>query len=338
MNIVQRKSLRELNTFGIEAYADYFISVTGVAELRKLVDSVLYRGNKRFVIGGGSNILFTNDFNGLVISIDIPGIRVVEDKPDHAIVEAGGGVPWHDLVRFTLDRKLYGLENLAMIPGKAGAAPVQNIGAYGAEQKDFFHSLTAVDTSSGKLINMSADECCFGYRQSIFKTELKKQMIVSAVRYKLNKKPELNLQYKELANELQKNGRTEHTPLEVFNAVCALRLRKLPDTSILGNVGSFFKNPHINERKFNKIKARHPDVPFFPAGEGRVKIPAGWLIENSGWKGKRIGRVGVYEKHSLILVNYGGATGKEIYQLACEIILSVRENFDIHLEPEVIIV
>jgi UDP-N-acetylmuramate dehydrogenase len=263
---------------------------------------------------------------------------MVEIDEDFVVMEASAGENWHNFVDICLKNRYYGLENLALIPGKVGAAPVQNIGAYGVEQKDYFHSLTGIDMRTGEIRHYAADECGFGYRSSIFKKHLRDRFIITEVRYRLPKQSSLNLSYHELDREVRKFVVVEPDARYVFETVCRLRRRKLPDINAFPNAGSFFKNPVIDIQKYNEIKKDHPRIIAFEDEPGKMKISAGWLIDDCGWKGKSIGDAAVFEKHALVLINKGNATGKEILQLANEIIESVDRKFDIRLQPEVRIV
>lgn len=337
MKIQENKSLKNYNTFGVEARAAVFAEIINPADVKRLLDKREYLDMPRLVLGGGSNILFANDFDGLVLRIAVKGMRMINITEDFVIMEAGAGEIWQDFVEICVKNSYHGIENLAMIPGCVGAAPVQNIGAYGVEQSEFFHSLETFDLDSGRKIEMGPEECRFGYRDSAFKHELKNRRIITNVRYRLSKKENLNLSYKELEQEIKKFVVVEPNAKYLYDTVCRLRGKKLPDPSELGNAGSFFKNPLIEKDEFDKIRSKYNDVPFFSADD-KVKIPAGWLIEQCGWKGRREGDAGVSEKHALILVNHGNATGREILDLAEEIRDSVMSKFGILLEYEVNII
>ncbi len=337
MNILRNFSLKKYNTFGIDAKAARFVSVASIDDLRQLIGSSIYKSGKSLVLGCGSNILFRGDFNGLIISMDIKGMKMVEITDRHVILEVGAGEIWHDFVEACVKNKYYGLENLALIPGKVGAAPVQNIGAYGAEQDEFVYSVIGIDTASNEERELSKEECKFGYRESIFKNTLSGDFIITSVKYKLNKQETLNLSYKELEQEISKFVVVEPSAEALFNAVCRLRKRILCDPLNLGNAGSFFKNPEINEDTFESLKESFSDIPGYESGD-RIKIPAAWLIEQTGWKGKRYGNAGVSARHALVLVNFGNATGQEIYDLSEQIIASVDDLFGIQLDREVNVV
>ncbi len=337
MNIERNKSLKGLNTFRIGASAERYLRVTEAGSLKELCTGGLIRNEPVLVLGGGSNILFTGDFKGLVIHMDNQGLEFRPAGENAAVVEAGAGVLWNDLAAACVKRGLYGLENLAMIPGRVGAAPVQNIGAYGTEQKQAFEYLEAWDLGQNCSVKLSRDECRFAYRDSVFKNELKGRAIVTKVAYRLSTVPVLNLDYGDIRREMESAGVGEPGLQWVYDAVCRIRQRKLPDTEILGNGGSFFKNPLVDDRQFEAVRALDPAMPVYPTGEeGIYKLSAARLIENCGWKGYRKGDAGVYPGHALILVNYGNAAGEDIWALALDIIGSVKEKFGVELENEVL--
>ncbi len=338
MKIIENVSIKNFNTFRVECKAKALAFIKSGEELKYIFDRI-DRNYARFcVLGGGSNVLFNSEYDGLILKNEISGIRIVESNDEFVILEVGAGEDWSRFVDICLKNKYYGLENLAGIPGNVGSAPVQNIGAYGVEQKDFFHTLQIFDIKTGAFLELNANDCKFGYRNSVFKNELKDMAIITKVRYKLNKKPLINLSYKELRQEIDKFVVVEPTPDYIYNTVKRMRNRKLPDPSVLPNAGSFFKNPIIKTIKFQELHSRYPEIPFFAIGDNLIKIPAGWLIEQCGWKGKRIGDAGVYDKHSLILVNYGNASGQDILRLSMQIKYSVEDKFSIKLENEVNII
>jgi UDP-N-acetylmuramate dehydrogenase len=337
MEILKQYNLKKHNTFGIPAIAEYFVSIKSEEDLLELVESPIFIENKRFVLGSGSNVLFSKDFDGLIISIDIKSYKIIDSDNDYVIIEAGAGEQWHDLVTLSLNNNYYGLENLALIPGKCGAAPVQNIGAYGIEQKDFFFSLDGFDITTKENRTLDKNQCLFSYRDSIFKHELKNNFIVTSVQYKLSKSFTPNLSYKELANELEKVT-VKISGKDVFDCVCKLRTSKLPDYNHQGNAGSFFKNPIICAEHFDAIKIKYPDLNGYANPNDTYKISAGWLIEKAGWKGKSIGNAAVSDRHALIIVNQGNATGAEIIHLANQITSDVKKLFHVNLEKEVIII
>jgi len=351
MKIKQNYDLTKLNTFGIASEAKFFIEINKEEELKDLFDSLEFKNNEKLFLGGGSNILFTKDFDGIVILNKLKGIEVVKEDNEYVFIKSMGGELWHDLVVFSVEHGYSGIENLSLIHGTVGAAPMQNIGAYGSEIKDVVDSVEAYEVeTSDPSITLGArkkvfknEECFFGYRDSIFKKELKGKYFISAVILKLNKTFKPNISYNVLKDHLEKNKIEIKRSKNISDAVINIRQSKLPDPKVLGSAGSFFKNVYVDNKKLEELKEKYPDISFFeedlPAqAGGRIKIPAGWLIENCGWKGKKVGNVGVHDKQALVLVNYGGAMGKEILDLANEIINSVFEKFGLKLEPEVNIV
>ncbi|GEO04104.1 UDP-N-acetylenolpyruvoylglucosamine reductase [Adhaeribacter aerolatus] len=338
MNLRYNYPLKNLNTFGIDVVAKQFASFSSVTELQELLKLPEIDKNNLLVLGGGSNVLFTQNFAGTVLLNRIEGINILSEDEDVALVEAGGGVTWHDLVLFAIDKELGGIENLSLIPGTVGAAPLQNIGAYGVELKDVFYILEAVEISTGKISTFNAEQCNFGYRESIFKKTLKGQYIVTHVVLQLSKKPVFNTSYGAISNTLEAMQVKNITLKALSDAVIAIRQSKLPDPALIGNAGSFFKNPEISPEQFADLKEQYPAIPSYPAAHGNIKVPAGWLIEHCGWKGKKINNYGVHKDQALVLVNYGGAEGNQIRALAYEIIESVRQKFGITLQPEVNII
>jgi UDP-N-acetylmuramate dehydrogenase len=329
-------SLRSYNTFGLESVARYFIEIDSVPALLELLSHPLINKKPLFVLGGGSNLLLTKDIDAIVIKINIGGIDIEEESEKEAIIRGGAGVTWHDFVMETLEKQLYGLENLSLIPGCLGAAPMQNIGAYGSEIKDTFEYLEAVHISTKKIRTFSNEECLFGYRESIFKQALKGQYIITHVAFRLSKEYSPNTQYGAINQELDKKGILHPTAKDVSDAVITIRSSKLPDPKKIGNSGSFFKNPVISKTHYNELLKSFPDIACYPVDEHHVKIAAGWLIERAGWKGKTIdNRYGVHQHQALVLVNYGGATGSEVFGLSNDIINDVQSKFGIELEREV---
>lgn len=335
MKIEENVSLKDYNTFGIEASAEYFTEINSEKELVELLLSPVFKGNKKLILGGGSNILFTGNFKGLVVKINISGIKTVSENADKIILEAGAGVVWNDLVNFAVDNNWGGLENLSLIPGTAGAAPMQNIGAYGQELKNVFYNLEGYFIENGRKKSFRPDECQFGYRESIFKYELKDKFIITKIRLSLRKNPSPDIFYGTVKSELEKLGIEHITVNDVRNVVCKIRREKLPDPAVSGNAGSFFKNPVIDEEDFLVLKNKFPEIVSFPAEDNKIKLAAGWLIEQCGWKGKRFGQTGIHEKQALVLVNLGKASGKEILNVADNIKKSVRDKFGIVLTEEV---
>ncbi|WP_133272785.1 UDP-N-acetylmuramate dehydrogenase [Hymenobacter radiodurans] len=330
-------SLRPYNTFGIDVKARLFARFRNVDELRALLALPEVQQADKLVLGGGSNLLFTQDFNGVVLKNEIAGLEIIdqEEDTDTALVRAGAGESWHGMVQYALQQNLSGIENLSLIPGTVGAAPLQNIGAYGAELQDTFDHLEALEISTGRLRTFTREECGFGYRESVFKGPLKNQFIVTSVVLRLQRQHRLNISYGALRTTLADMGiEADPTPQDVSEAVIRIRRSKLPDPAQIGNAGSFFKNPEISQHRFDELKAQYPALPGYPV-PGGVKVPAAWLIEQCGWKGRRFGPHGVHENQALVLVNHGGAQGANIRDLAHEIIASVREKFGVELHPEV---
>jgi UDP-N-acetylmuramate dehydrogenase len=331
--ITENQELSSYNTFGIHVKADKFSTFSSVEELRSILES-----NKNIpllVLGGGSNVLFTKDFNGLVLLNQIKGFEVIEENSDYAIVKSGSGEIWHQFVLNCIDHGFGGLENLSLIPGSVGASPMQNIGAYGVEIKDVFHSLTAFHIETGELHEFNKEACEFGYRESVFKRKLKGQYIITDVSFKLSKKPSINSSYGAIENQLKEMGIESPTIKDISNAVIEIRRSKLPDPSQIGNAGSFFKNPVVDSDIAETILNKYPGAPVYPADGNKKKLAAGWLIEKAGWKGKTIDNFGVHKLQALVLVNYGGATGKQIYDLSAQIIEDIQQKFGVTLEREV---
>ncbi|HET8730563.1 MAG TPA: UDP-N-acetylmuramate dehydrogenase [Moraxellaceae bacterium] len=333
MQFFEHFSLTTCNTFGIRAMARYFAAPESEAELARLLCSVTARNIPLMVLGGGSNIVFRGDFDGLVIHPSMRGVRCLEESTTHFLVEASAGEVWHDFVQFTLSQRWYGLENLSLIPGSVGACPIQNIGAYGVEITDVLHSLTAIEIATGKLREFAHGECGFGYRDSVFKGALRDRYIITRVRFLLRKAPAVNTAYGDIRAELASQGIDHPTPRQVAEAVIAIRSRKLPSPAVIGNAGSFFKNPVVTPEALAVLKAKWPTVVAYPQGE-KFKLAAGWLIDQAGWKGRRIGPVGSYERQALVLVNHGGATGADVMRTAQAIQADVRKQFDVELEME----
>lgn len=335
-------SLKQYNSFGINAVARYgasFSSMDGLNELLQFGEKHLQReALPLMVLGGGSNILFTRDFNGFVLKNEVPGIEKIREDNEHVYVSVGAGVNWHQLVMHCIDRDWAGLENLSLIPGNTGASPMQNIGAYGVEIKDLFYELEAFHLEEKRMARFGLEECEFGYRESVFKRRYKDQFVIMKVVFRLNKHPVFNTSYGAIEQELAAMKVKELTIRAISDAVINIRRSKLPDPAIIGNAGSFFKNPVIESYKFRQLKASHPRLAGFPQENGNIKLAAGWLIEKCGWKGYRKGDAGCHAKQALVLVNYGHASGAEIYDLSTEIIRTVNEKFDVLLEREVNVV
>ncbi len=330
--------LTAYNTMGLSSKARYFVSVKSVQELKVALEFADTKNLKRMILGGGSNVLFITDFDGLVINMALKGESLVKEDTEHIYLKVNGGESWHQLVLRCVEKGWGGIENLSLIPGSVGASPIQNIGAYGVELKDVFESLEALDVLSGEIRIFSKEECKFGYRNSIFKNELKNKVIITSVTFKLHKNAKPKVDYKALVDLLEEKGITSPTTKDVSDAVIEVRESKLPDPAKIGNTGSFFKNPIISTSLFEELKYRYENIPSYFVSENLVKVPAGWLIEKAGWKGRREGDAGVHEKQALVLVNYGKATGPQIWDLAMRVKKSVFDEFMIELTPEVNII
>jgi len=337
LQIQENVSLKNFNTFGIDVSARYFVEIAHEDELVELFADPQWQHTERLVLGGGSNLLLVDDFNGLVIRINIRGIEHRISHKD-VFVEAGGGEVWNDLVNFCVARQYAGIENLSLIPGSVGASPIQNIGAYGVELKDTFVSCKAFEISTGTFKTFTKADCKFGYRESVFKNELKGSYIIVSVKFHLSLIPNINTQYGAIGQELASRGITSPTIKDVSQVVSHIRVSKLPDPSTIGNAGSFFKNPLISVDEFKAIQSKFPDVVNYPGGDGQVKLAAGWLIEQCGWKGKTVGNTGTWKNQALVLVNHGGATGQEVYSFSSQIIDSVYTKFGVMLQREVNII
>ncbi len=327
-------SLKTHNTFNIAAKAKYFFEFTEIEDVKQFVSSSkMWKEEKLMIIGEGSNVLFLNDFDGLVIHPNIPGIYPIKEDRQYVWIEVGAGEIWDEFVKYCVDMQLGGLENLSLIPGTVGAAPVQNIGAYGQEAANVIDKVKGFDLETGEMMEFSNTECHFGYRDSIFKRQFKNRIIITSVTFKLDKFPEFRLDYSNL--EAKVSARGEINLENIIRAVDEIRSAKLPDVKELGSAGSFFKNPVVDVKTAEQIETQFGEIPGYLAGEGKVKIAAGWLVENAGWKGYREGDAGVHEKQALVLVNYDKATGQEIFNLAEKIRKSVQQKFGIELECEV---
>ena len=334
LSIQNDVSLRQFNTFGIDATAAAYLRVESVADLQTVRRNPTLVEMPRLVLGGGSNILLTQNFPGLVLHIGLRGLEIIGADWQATYVRAAAGESWHELVMWTLERNLGGLENLSLIPGTVGAAPVQNIGAYGAELKDCFHSLLAFDFETGEIVTFFKAECAFGYRDSIFKHALRDRMAILEVTFALPKNWQPNLGYAELAQELATRDVPALEPRDVCEAVMAIRRRKLTDPAVMGNAGSFFKNPTVSPSARDVLLKSHSDLPSYSQPDGSYRLAAGWLIDQCGWKGKNIGAAGVSATQALVLVNRGGASGADIVRLAQQIQADVQERFGVRLEPE----
>ena len=335
--IAENISLKTLNTFGVEASARWYTDISSEDDLQALFQNNQLSGRPLLILGGGSNMLFTRDFEGLVLRINIKGIKS-EVRGNDVFVTAGGGEIWNDLVNYCVDREFAGMENLSLIPGSVGASPIQNIGAYGVELMDIFHSCRAFEIETGTFRLFTNAECAFSYRDSIFKNELKGKYIITEVTYKLSNHFQPNLSYGAIASELKNRNTLNPSLKNVSDIVSEIRVSKLPDPATIGNAGSFFKNPVIDLATFQKLQSAFPDIVHYNVGNEQVKIAAGWLIEQCGWKGKVIGHVGTWKNQALVLVNHGNATGTEIFNLSADIINSVQNKFALTLEREVNII
>lgn len=338
LTIHEHYSLKGCNTFGVDVAARWFAEASSEAEVREALAIAEARGGELLVIGGGSNLLLTADQDAFVLRVTSRGRRVLGEEGGRVLVEAEAGEPWHPFVLWSLEQGLAGLENLSLIPGTVGAAPMQNIGAYGVELKDVLHSLVALDRQSGELHEFRATDCEFAYRHSRFKRESGRWLILR-VRFALSRECEahLHLDYGPLRQHLERLGVERPTPRDVSRAICAIRAEKLPDPRVLGNAGSFFKNPLVSEAQAAQLRAQWPGLVSYPAGAGLVKLAAGWLIEQAGWKGYREGDAGVHALQALVLVNYGQATGRELLELARRIQADIRKRFAVELEIEPVV-
>lgn len=334
--IKENISLKNYNTFGIEAKSRYFVECSSINEILDFIEIHKKQTLPLMILGGGSNVLFTKDYDGYVLRPAIKGIEIVKETEDHIILKVGAGEDWDEFVGYCVDNNWGGVENLSLIPGNVGTCPIQNIGAYGVEVKDVIVEVETVDLENLNINRFQNAECRFAYRDSIFKNKLKGKHIITHVTFKLKKKPEYKLDYGNLNNEISKFG--DLNLKKIRQAVINIRESKLPKPEEIGNAGSFFKNPVVSKEKFKKLKAIYPEIPFYKQIDGLVKIPAGWLIEKAGWKGKRVGNTGVHEKQALVLVNYGDATGEEIIHLARNIQQTIIIKFDLELEMEVNVV
>ena len=329
-------SLRPYNSFGFDAVAKQFAEINAISDLQALIQSGALQRQKTLILSGGNNILFQNEvFDGIVVYINTKGIEILREDGNDVVVHAQAGEDWPDFVRFCVGKGWHGVENLAHIPGKVGAAPVQNIGAYGMELKDSFLQCEAMDLSTGESKVFTKEECRFGYRESVFKGELKGRYVITSVDFLLKKSAPLHLEYGNITTYLEQNGIESPTLQQLHDAICAIRDAKLPDVKQIGSAGSFFKNPVIERTQFEALKKDYPTMPHYDEPNGMVKVPAGWLIEQAGWKGWRDEHVGVYDKQALVLVHYGGGKGHDIVELAHRIQGSVEEKFGIRISPEV---
>jgi UDP-N-acetylmuramate dehydrogenase len=335
VKILSNKSLKSYNTFGLDVSARYLAEVHSVDDMRKLIQSPEYKLGNPLFLGGGSNVLLTKDVEGLVIRNLLKGISIVSEDANNVFVKAASGEVWHEFVLFCIEKGWAGVENLSLIPGSVGAGPMQNIGAYGVELKDVFHELEALNLDTLELEVFSKDQCKFGYRESVFKHELKNKYFISSVTFKLSVNATVNTSYGAIKQQLDLMHVENPGIKEVSDAVIAIRSSKLPNPKVLGNAGSFFKNPEVDASFFSELKSANPTIVGYPLDNGQVKLAAGWLIEQCGWKGKVVGNCGSHKDQALVLVNYGGATGSEVYALALAIKSSVFEKFGVEINPEV---
>lgn len=338
MIIHENYSLKKLNTFGINASARYFTEVSSVDEIQEILSQKAFNDTQKLILGGGSNLLFTKDFDGIVLKNNLQGIETIKEDADFYFVKAGAGEVWHNLVMHCITNNFAGLENLSLIPGNVGASPMQNIGAYGVEIKDSFYELEAMHLTDKTIHTFSNADCKFGYRESVFKNKFKNQFIITSVTYKMLKIPVFNTSYGAIEKELEEMGITQLSIQAISQAVCNIRRSKLPDPAEIGNAGSFFKNPEVMNDQFLFLKNKFPTIVGYDLKNGNVKLAAGWLIEQCGWKGKTFGDAGVHKLQALVLVNYNNANGNEIFELSQNIIDSVKDKFGVDLEREVNII
>jgi UDP-N-acetylmuramate dehydrogenase len=337
LEILNNFSLKNHNTFGIDAKARQFVAVNTTEELKSIL--LQFKNDDKFILGGGSNMLLTKDIDALVIHIDLKGIKIIKEEEDYVWIESQAGENWHEFVLWNINQNFGGIENMSLIPGNVGTTPVQNIGAYGVEMKDTFISCDALKIDTLEIKTFTKEECKFGYRESIFKNEIKDKYIITSVIFKLTKrKHKINISYGDISKELEKNNISSPSIKDVSDAVIAIRQSKLPDPKDLGNSGSFFKNPIIAKSEFEKIHTQYPEMPHYTISESTVKVPAGWLIEKAGFKGKRFGDAGIHKNQALVLVNYGNATGQEILAVSKNIQETIKKDFGISIEAEVNII
>lgn len=338
MQISSHISLKPFNTFGIDASARLFAVVRSICDVQELLQHRDYKNNSHFILGGGSNILLTKNVDALVIKNELKGIEISAETEEHALVKCAAGEVWHDFVLYCIDRGFAGIENLSLIPGNTGASPMQNIGAYGVEIKDTFHELEAIDLETGQLVTFSNADCEFGYRESVFKRNYKDRFMILSVTFRLSKKPVFHTEYGAIKQELDNMGITELSIKAISQAVINIRSSKLPDPRKIGNSGSFFKNPEVTAETYQRLINEFPGLVAYPLDNGNYKLAAGWLIEQSGLKGYRSGDAGVHALQALVLVNYGHASGQEIYDLSSKVLEAVDQKFGVMLEREVNII
>ncbi len=335
LQILKNVSLKQYNTFGINALAKYFAVFNSLDDLIEVLNNETFQDMKKLFLGGGSNILLLNDFNGLVLKNQIEGLETVSENDEKVVLKVGAGENWHSFVLKTIDRNFSGIENLSLIPGTVGAAPMQNIGAYGVEIKDVFVQLEALNLATLEVEVFNRDQCQFGYRESYFKHDGKSKYVILNVSFELSKNPQFKTSYGAIQETIASMGIKNLSVKAISDAVIKIRKSKLPDPAKIGNSGSFFKNPEISILQYKELLSKFPLMPSYPINENCVKVPAGWLIEQAGWKGKKVGNVGVHDQQALVLVNYGNGKGNEIKELASTIQESIKKKFDIIISPEV---
>lgn len=338
MEIISNFSLKALNTFGIESFAKLFVKVNSIQQINELLDLNEFKNNHHLILGGGSNLLLTKNVDGLVIKNELLGIELINENENSVFVKCAAGVVWHEFVMWCIDKNYGGIENLALIPGCTGASPMQNIGAYGVEIKDTFYELEAIELATGNIKKFTKSDCEFGYRESVFKRQFKNQFIITSVTFQLSKQPNFHIEYGAIKQELDLMNVSELNIKAIAQAVINIRSSKLPNPKEIGNAGSFFKNPEVSEIEFQRLKIEFPDIVAYPLENKNYKLAAGWLIEQSGLKGYRAGDAGVHKLQALVLVNYGSATGNQIFDLSSQVLQTVKQKFGVDLEREVNII
>ena len=339
MNFEKNVSLKDKNTFRVSASAEYYADIRSLEQLRSCLNDPIFKNHKNLILGEGSNLLLTQNIKGVVLRMCLKGKQIIFENEEKIHIEVSAGENWHEFVLFCISNNYGGLENLSLIPGNVGTAPMQNIGAYGVEIKESFLSLKAIDRKSGEEKTFTKDECQFGYRESVFKNKCKDQFIIVLATFELTKKNHnLRISYGAIQDQLAKLNVQKPTIQDISTAVIQIRKSKLPDPMRIGNAGSFFKNPVISRSKFEELKTRFPEIKFYSLSEDEIKIPAGWMIEKAGWKGNRFGNVGVHEKQALVLVNFGNGSGSDIWNLSEKIVLDIQDKFGIRLEREINII
>lgn len=338
MEIISNFSLKALNTFCIESFAKLFVKVNSVEQINELLDRNEFKNNHHLILGGGSNLLLTKNVDGLVIKNELLGIELINENESCVFVKCAAGVVWHEFVMWCIDKNFGGIENLALIPGCTGASPMQNIGAYGVEIKDAFYELEAIELATGNLKKFTKSDCEFGYRESVFKRQFKNQFIITSVTFQLSKQPNFHIEYGAIKQELDLMNVSELNIKAIAQAVINIRSSKLPNPKEIGNAGSFFKNPEVSEIEFQRLKIEFPNIVAYPLENKNYKLAAGWLIEQSGLKGYRAGDAGVHKLQALVLVNYGSATGNQIFDLSSQVLQTVKQKFGVNLEREVNII